>query len=338
VWRRVVIRGSTFIGATIAFWLRRFSPRTRIVFTEPFSNVYSVRSLREILKGGEGVIYSKRYLSQVLLVEHEPVYKVGDHDVLIDAVEPSLKGSPITSVRAIEELRRMLIGEAVFPSCPLSLQLVLYLRMAGIKAFISKESSGYSRLPVSLSAGLLTENPPDPCLSDVCREGIVFVKTARGSISLLVEPFLDEAVHSLSAMLAWSLASDTELATAKILAVELGDLLFIENGDNIQVRVGNFPPDSSSVKTSLHGDSWLRLQLDKVNKRIVGVSGALSRGELPLALLPLLDTGDVCNPKNLRILAVVKSPLFSDNKFLDLLLAAWFKTCRRPSALPMRSL
>jgi len=338
VWRRVVIRGSTFIGATIAFWLRRFSPRTRIVFTEPFSNVYSVRSLKEILKGGEGVIYSKRYLSQVLLVEHEPVYKVGDHDVLIDAVEPSLKGSPITSVRAIEELRRMLIGEAVFPLCPLSLQLVLYLRIAGIKAFISEESSGHPRLPVSLDAALLTKNPPDPRLSDVCREGSVFVKTARGSIFLPAEPFLDEAVHSISAMLAWSLVSDTELATAKTPAVELGDFLFIENDDKIQVRVGNFPPDSSSVKTSFHGDSWLRLQLDKVNKRIVGVSGALSRGELPLALLPLLDTGDVCNPKNLRILAVVKSPLFSDNKFLDLLLAAWFKTCRRPSAPPMRSL
>ncbi len=292
---------------------------------EPIHAVYSVRGLRKALREGTKPAFSAGYLSHVLMVEHDSAPPRGN-DIIVSVEEPRLMGFPLTSQSGIERLQAFLDREVVLPGCLLGIQLALYLREKGVDAFVSKSTGEKSWIYDMLDPGIFSERAPHPELMGICQEASLSVETREGGLKIALRPFTDEVIHYYASLLglALSLSYGVENLGQGLLSQE--DVTFIEYGDKVLLELGKHVHEAS-VRTKFDDATWLRLRIDKKGRRIAGVSGVLHRSKLSLAILPLLDTSNLCSINNLRLLAISKSPLFSEDIYLELLLAAWLKTC-----------
>ncbi|QOJ79657.1 hypothetical protein IG193_04170 [Infirmifilum lucidum] len=326
MWPRVIFKNFSLASAAIAYWVRRFSPRVRVVSMEPLHAVYSVRGFRRALREGAKPAFSAGYLSRVLMVEHDPTPTPGRDDIIVSIEEPRLMNSPLTSQSGIEGLRAFLDGEVVLPGCLLGIQLALYLRENGINAFVSRSTGEKSWMHDILDPAIFSERAPHPELTDICREACLSIETREGILKIALHPFTDEVIHYYASLLGLALSSSSGVENLVRASLSQENVILIEYGDKVLLELGKHTHEAS-VKTTVHNGTWLRLYINKRARRVTGVSGVLHRSKLSLAVLPLLDTSNLCSINNLQLLATSKSPLFSEDTYLELLLAAWLRTC-----------
>lgn len=313
-------------GAILAYWLRRFSPRVELyIYEDEFDDVYTLRRLRDMLHGEieKGMVFSRDFLRYVLLIKPVRDDVRPDSDIFIEIREPRIATCSVSRTRGIEGFLSTVKETLVLPSCLLALQAALYLREEGIEAYVAGNNLKGLWLRPYIPSDILTDSPVTREFEEICKGAQIVIKyPTRDTVYSIEVPFLDENIYSLTSGLARTILLDGE--TKEITPIST---TFIERHGDVIASIGDCHKATSSVKTALTQSHWIRLCLDRSKNKILGAQGVLTPIELFQVMPSFLENENLCEIKNLQILALTKSPLFQNSRVLGLLLAAWLKTC-----------
>jgi len=311
----VRVKGQGYLAASIVLWLRRLSPRLRVL-VDPFPPVIpSPRAVCGCLRGErKGTIYTASFIG--LAAYPEPA--TGD----VEEGGEVLVREPLLSLEAC----RGAPGEGtVLPASILSVQLALCAR--------DKRVYRIQRGPLPLSDEVakplwellealdLVHDGGNACPPGF-HEGRAEVVARAGTYSEAFEVpvFLDENVEQVAALVACRLLGREVSTPPRLVVLDAGDRVFFE--------VGALGGDSS-VKLRVGESGFVRVVYSRSYGRMVGVRGVVDRrlaeGVLDSSVTLLLSHEELC--RKVPALAVARSSLFEGCAVLRGLLGLAARLC-----------
>jgi hypothetical protein len=328
MWPCVAVRGSSYFATVFSYWLRKFSPRVKIILEEELERqVTGPRSLRLVNTNALAILSREAFN-----VLYYPSLNTNEHASQcfhVHVEEPRLENTSISLSDGLLSVVKSK-GKIVLPPCLHSAQIALYAKRAGLdvkvcgpvnddapREFLDQLNSYLSE------QSMITSEMPDPHSGELCRPGVITFSAPSGvREEIRVYPFFDENVTQWAAYIALRiLGLDAKIGKPIPLRI-------IEDTGKLLLAFFGSPVGETSVKVALNEGSFCRILLSRRERKIEGVFCKLLGNEsskLGEVLAGFIEKSDPC--KLMPGLAITESELFREDRLLRALASIWFKLC-----------